>query len=93
MYMSVARRSPARRTNSESRSSDATGATAAAAPGLQMKPDEQQRMVRQVGADARQVGAHRDAVLAQMRRRADAAAHQHGRRMDAAELIRSSRGR
>ena len=53
--------------------------------GLHVKSDEQQRMVGQVGTDARKVGTHRNAMLTQMRGRTDAAAHQHRRRMDAAQ--------
>ena len=39
---------------------------------VEMEAHEQQRMVAQVRADARQVLPHRDAVLAQVRGRADA---------------------
>src|SRR5690242_232459 len=53
--------------------------------GLQMKPDEQQRMIGQVRADPRHAGTNRDAELAQMRPGADATAHQRCGRMDAAE--------
>ena len=51
---------------------------------LQMKADEQDRVVLQVGAHARPVGDDVDAERAQFVRRADAAAQQDRRRMNAA---------
>ena len=47
--------------------------------------EEQDGVVRQVLPDAGHVGTHLDAVLAQMRGRADAHLHQEVRRVDAAE--------
>jgi hypothetical protein len=49
------------------------------ARGLEVDRQEQDRVIGEIAADARQILPHLDAQLPQLSRRSDARAHQHGR--------------